>query len=166
MNRRVVGVAALAGIALGVVTWLVSGGPSDEERIRQRLDRLAAAVSVKGDENVIVRTGRLRSEFHELLAEQASASVPELGVSRSGRRDLADAAAQAGLRFHHGQVSLVDVHVQVEPDRKSGEAKATARLSGSWGGDLRDEVRRVTFRVDKVDGEWLVSSVAVSPRDR
>lgn len=153
----------LLGVAVIAYALL---GPSDEDRIRELLDRLAAAVGVdEGERNPLVRHGRLRGEFAEIFAKEASASVPEVGEGLHGRDQLVAAATQVGSVYQSADVGLGDVKVSVDKAGQSAEASATATITGAMHGQpLRRDERSVRFRIEKIDGDWKIFSVTVQPR--
>lgn len=154
-------------IVIGVVIIAYAlFGPTDRDRILALLDRLAEAVRVEeGDTNPLVRHGRIRGEFKEIFAKEATASVPEIDDSLRGRDALAQAATQVGSVYQTAHVSLSDVDLKIDPAGTAAEAKATATITGrQHGQELRQDERRVTFRIEKIDGEWRLFSVVVGAR--
>ena len=151
-------------IVIGVVIIAYAlFGSSDRDRILALLDRLAASVRVEeGDTNPLVRHGRIRGEFSEIFAKEATARVPEIHDSLRGRDALAQAATQVGSVYQTAHVSLGDVDLTIDPAGTAAEAKATATITGrQHGQELGRDERRVTFRIEKIEGEWRVFSVVV-----
>ena len=151
-----------AGVCLIVYALLLR--PSDEDRIRERLDRLASAVGVREDEtNPVARGTRLGGELGELFAPEVPVSIPELG---GDRRELAAAATQAGAYYRSADVSFGSVTVRVEPGRTAASASATATLAGiERGGGERRDTREVSFELERIDGDWRITALRVERSD-
>ncbi|XXX74391.1 nuclear transport factor 2 family protein [Sorangium sp. So ce134] len=152
------------GAVLAAVALLLS--PSEEDRIRDRLAQLAAAVRIDdGERNPLVRHGRVRKEFAEIFTKEASARVVEIGDRLSGRDDLAAAATQAAVVYQTADVSFGDTEIQVDPAGMTAEVTATATVTGARHGQpaRRDELP-VALRLEKVDGDWKIVSAIVHPR--
>ncbi|MFI5300655.1 MAG: hypothetical protein ACHREM_21445 [Polyangiales bacterium] len=160
---------ALLGLALaipfvGVGVYLLR--PTDDEAaIRKALDRLCAAVRVDpAESNPLARLARVRSELSEIVSENVTVDIPDFPQVTSGRRPLADLATQAGLAYSEAEVALSSVTMRMAPSKKSCAIDATATLTGKGGAGPQREVRRVSLRVDVIDGNWRVASIAVNAR--
>lgn len=154
-----------AAAAIAIYALFFRG--SDDERIRAQLTRLANAVRVDGTPvNPIVRNANLKSEFAEIFTKDVAIDVPELTSLRSGRGPLADVATQAASFYATAQIDFASVRVDLAPDARSADVVAIATLTGArQGGETERDVRRVSLRFDKVDGEWRIASLTVSPRE-
>lgn len=152
-----------AGVALAVyATFFWS---SDEDRIRARLDQLAAAVRVGGGENPVFRQARLRGDFAEIFTKDARARVAEVAEGLQGRDALVGAATQLAGPYQTADVSLGGVGVRIDRAGVTAEVDATATLTGVMHGQppRRDE-RKVTFQLEKIDGDWMIVSATVAAR--
>jgi phosphoribosylformylglycinamidine synthase len=150
-----------AGVALAV--YLVFFRSSHERRIRARLDQLADAVRVDGDElSPLPRAARIRDEFAEIFTEDARATVADIDEGLEGRDALVVAAIQAGAVYPSVEVTFDDVNVRI--DDASAEVKTTATMTGETGGQNNREERRVTFQLKRTGGDWRIVSAIVAPR--
>src|SRR5438270_9546424 len=113
----VAGCAAVAAIAL----WFTLFRPSEEERIRQVLGRCAKAVAIKPDDNILSRTGRLKSELKETVADDVYVDVPDLNIRTSNRAALVDGAMKASAVFSSADCELTGMTIKVD------EAATTAK---------------------------------------
>jgi ketosteroid isomerase-like protein len=154
--------AAAGALVLVVVGWLVFFGKSDEDQIKETLDRLAAIVEVKEGANPILKAARIRDELAVVLADDVHVSIPELGGVREGRQGIVEAAAQAQLGFQTAHVDLRRVEVKLDDAKQSAQASSEAQLKGKTrGGDTRRDDRNVDFLLRKADGTWKITSVTV-----
>ncbi|WP_437895716.1 nuclear transport factor 2 family protein [Sorangium sp. So ce124] len=153
-----------AGAVLGAAALLLS--PSEEERIRERLAQLEDAVRIdEGERNPLVRHGRIRGEFAEIFAKEASARIAEIGDSLRGRDELANAATQAAVVYQTADVSLGGTEIQIDPAGMTAEVTATATVTGArHGQEVRRDELPVALRLEKIDGEWKIVSATVHPR--
>lgn len=154
------------GVVLGVYALLFS--PSEEDRIRERLVQLADAVRVDDRElNPLVRHGRIRKEFAEIFVKEAHVSVPEVRGRLTGRDELVAAATQAATVYQSAEVSFGDAEIRIDPAGMTAEVSATATVSGARHGQAvrRDELP-VAIQLEKLDGDWKITSAKVARRER
>lgn len=164
MDRR--RAIALAGAGLGgcLIAYAVLGEESREERIRAVLFRFAESVSLDVDQtNPLARAAQVNGAFKEIVDKQVRASVPELPNLRPGREGLASAAIQTGALFRSAQVEFSQLNYEI------GELSARVSCLGHLvavdrGGEPRRDERSVHFELMKQDGDWWISSIAVSER--
>jgi hypothetical protein len=155
-------------LGLGVTFWAVFARKSDDELIREQLDRLAAAVGVDApDENPIFRANRLKKEFDTLFTQNVRVSVPELeGAMRvTGRDDLVKVATRAGSYWRSAEVSWTSVDIKQVGGENNKNVDATALLVAEERGEMRRDERQVTLGFTKKDGNWLIDSLSVSPKE-
>jgi hypothetical protein len=152
-------------LGLGAVLYALFARPSDEERIGAKLDHLARVVALESDEtNSMMRAARLNEEFSELFTEDVLVIVPELAELRPARRELGHLAARATAGFENAEVSFSGLSIQVDASKTRAQVRAEATLTGSRGGELERDERRVRFGFSKRDGEWLIEMLSVSPK--
>lgn len=170
MSRgRIATFGALAAILIAFAVWYFTR-PSDEQKIRDQVARVAAAVKVTEDDtNPLVRLARIRGIFKDTLDKDVHVSladVPTLPRSGSGRDQLAETATQATAIFRSADVDLSSVEVKLDDARLQAEVKAKATLV-AVGRDAksRRESRAVDFHVVLMDGTWRVTSITVWAKD-
>lgn len=164
MSRRALAVGA-AVLGLAIVLYAVFSKKSDEELIRDQLDRLATTVRVSGpDENPIFRGTRMKDAFETLFVPNVRVDVSELTPISSGRAELVGVATRAGTLFRSAEVEISADRVELIAGGTSAKVSGSATLVGDRGsGPERDE-RKVSFGFVKTNDGWRIDSVAVAPR--
>jgi hypothetical protein len=153
-------VAACAGIA-AVALWLTVFRPSEEDRIRQVLQRFAKAVAVKQDDNIIARMGRIKSELKETVADDVYVDVVDLNIRVANRQSLAENAAKAGLVFTSADCELTGMTIKVDDAATTAKVDALALVTGERGGERKVDKRPVHFLLRK-DGTWKITTIDVA----
>lgn len=156
------GIVAGCLAAAAVVLWFTIWRPSEEDRVRKVLDRFAKAVTVKPDDNILSRTGRLRSELKETVTDDVHADVSDVDIRVSSRTALVEDATKAGLVFQSADCSLTAMTIKIDPDATSAKVDALAIVTGERGGERRVEKRPVHFLLRK-DGDWRITTIDVAP---
>jgi hypothetical protein len=159
-SASAVGAAVVAGV-LGFALFR----PSEEDRIRRVLDRLGKAVMVKADDNILVRTGRVRSELKETVTDDVYVDVADLNVRVTNRVALAERATQAGLAFQTADYTLVGTVIKVDESATTAKVDAVAIVTASRGGERKVDQRPVHFLL-RNDGQWRVTTIDVAPSQR
>jgi hypothetical protein len=158
---------AIVAIGAGVVIagFAIFSRKSDEELIREKLERLAHAVGVESaDENPVFRAKRLKDEFDELLSPNVKVEVPELAGFATSRTDLVGLATRAGSTYRHAEIELKRVNIKLDAGKKNAKADVTALLDAERGGEPERDQREVAFELHKDDKGWWIDSVSVSPK--
>jgi hypothetical protein len=154
MTQRIVTVAVLL-VAL-VALWRY--WPSDERRIQQLVQEMAAALPPVAGETDTARVGRLAP----LARGLATAIVVEGPAPVQGRELVMAAAMQLGRVAPELSIVVRDAEISVEPNR----SKATALLAIAIGGvsaDNRgtwDDITELQLDLTRQDDVWLVTRVA------
>jgi ketosteroid isomerase-like protein len=164
ITRWLTGFIVLAAIGVGVFfLW-----PSEERRVRARLDEIAQALSIpakEGEIDRLARAQRVRSRLgNDIRVDFEHAQWPEI----SGRDAVAGLVARAWPQTAGGlRVELEELAVSVADDRATADARFKARLRGTDTSGEPSELdgRLVSVTFQKVDGEWLVSSARVLASD-
>ena len=168
VRGKVIAIGATAFAAV-VVVWLTVFRASDDARIREQLAKLAAAVRVTADDaqtNPIGRFAHVNDAFTKLFDRDVRVSIPELTSLDSGRRPLAELATSAPRVFRSFDVDFSDIEVKIDDAKSSALVGATASVSAvEQGNTPRADKRAVDFRFAKQDGEWLITSLTVWPKD-
>jgi hypothetical protein len=161
MNTRR-GVMLLLLVALGTAAYWF--WPSEERRVRTRLEALAEAVSVPADEGDLARFARAQ-RFRGWLREDVRLEFERAEWPPVTGRDAVAALvarrwpqAPGGLR-----VELQDLVIGVSGDRNSADARFTVRLVSLRPDEEPTTLdgRMVSVTLAKSDGEWLVASARV-----
>jgi hypothetical protein len=151
-------VLVLASVAL--LAYVIFGG-SDEDKILVRVKELASAVETRADESIVFRTARINKAFKDGLESDVTFRAPEL-ASKSGVRELALLAAEAGQMFGSVRLSVgaTDVHVEGADARAVSEITLTSER----GNELHGDRRSVRFELRRSGGEWRVRSIDVAAK--
>jgi hypothetical protein len=143
-------IVAGCAVAAAIAIWFTLFRPSEEDRVRKVLDRFAKAVAVKADDNILARTGRLRSELKETVTDDVYVDVSDLNIRVTSRGALVEDATKAGLVFQSADCSLTGMTIKIDDTAERG-------------GERRVEKRPVHFLLRKNDGEWRITTVDVAP---
>jgi len=164
LRRALAILAVLVGVA--IAAWAVFSHKSDEELIRERLDRLGHVAGVDApDENPIFRGKRMRDEFQVLFTPNVRVDIRELTSLASGRDGLVGVATRAGSYFRSAEIDIKPESVQLVAGANAATVRGTAVLTADRGrGPERDE-RRVSFGFAKTKDGWQIDSVVVTPKD-
>ena len=152
----IAGCAAAAAVAL----WLTVFRPSEEDRIRKVLDRFAKAVTVKPDDNILARAGRLKSELKETVADDVYVDVSDLNIRVTNRAALVESGTKAGLVFQSAECSLTGMNIKVDESATTAKVDALAVVTGERGGTRNVDRRPVHFLLRK-DGDWRITTIDV-----
>lgn len=150
-------------VGLALVGYALLAAPSDEERIHAVLDQLAEAVSYEAPPNPLQRTAQLNGAFKEVFSKDVVVKIAEVGANTSGRSSLGQLAARASMAYQSLDVSFSDV--SIEAGESAANVSSTAELNGMQGGEVRADQRHAEFRFEKIDGDWRIVRVHVSPPD-
>jgi hypothetical protein len=142
--------------------------PTDESRIRSKLDALAAAVHVNEADmqtNPIGRLAHVSDAFEPLFERDVRVSIPELTTLGSGRRELAQMVTAAPRYVRTFDVGFDSVTVKIDDTQTSALVGATANVKALDRDDrTRNDKRAVDFRFAKQDGDWIITTVTVWPK--
>lgn len=155
--------AIVAGCAIvgAVALWLTVFRPSEEDKIRKALDRFVRAVAVKPDDNIIARTGRLKTELKDTVSDDVYVVVPDLGIRVIGRPLLVENATKAGLVFQTADCDLTGMTIKVDDAATTAKVDALAVVTGTRGGERKIDKRAVHFLLRK-DGDWRITTIDVA----
>jgi hypothetical protein len=149
--------AALAAVVL-VITLT---RPSEEDRIRQVLDRFAKGVAVKANDNILARAGRVKSELKETVADDVYVDVADLNIRVTNRQSLAENATKAALVFTSADCELTGMTIKVDDAHTTAKVDALALVTGMRGGERKVDKRPVHFLLRK-DGAWKITTIDVA----
>jgi hypothetical protein len=153
-------------IALMIAAYVFLFSPSDDERVRNVLVRLARAVEVSGDpSNPITHLAHVKGEFAEIFEEDVHVTIPELTSLQSGRSELAKVATDASLIFRAASVSFAVVNLDLNEAKTSALVRATAVIHlTDRDGSSRVDKRLVNFQFAKKDNAWRFRTLTVLPK--
>jgi ketosteroid isomerase-like protein len=153
------GVLAILLAAGGWLAWKTLF-PSDEQRIRARLDDIAEAVNARSDGdglNRLADAARLASFFTEDVA--IDPGPPHAPIR--GREAVVATASSAGRAAGGVELSFVDVQVAVGD---AGAATAHMTLQLTWtNAQTRErtiDAREIALTLREVEREWRVARVS------
>jgi hypothetical protein len=158
-------VAAACAVVAVIVLWLTLFRASEEEKVKKTLNRLVKTVMVKEGDNIISRTARLKSELAEIVSDDVRIDVPDLHIATTGRREVVEKAAQAGVMFSSADCELTNAKVQIDEGATTAKVDAIAVFTGVRGGERRVDKRDVHFLLRKDDGHWRVTTIDVRAPD-
>ncbi len=157
------------GIALGVAiaVYALFFSESDEDRIRDVLDRLTDAIAVTPeDQNMVLRAAHIKGEFADIFTKEVSFAIPELNQAAGGKRvELVGLAAKAPQLWSDARVDLSGLSIRVDEAGLSAVAVGDAQLDAiRRGGQIERDTRKVSISLDKIDGDWRIVSLTVSAK--
>jgi hypothetical protein len=169
MTPRRLALTALAVIAVAFGSWLLFFRSSDEALIRAKLAKLAKETRVTAEDtstNPIGRFAHVNDAFKTLFDRDVRVSIPEVPGIQSGRKDLAEAVTNAPRVVRTFEVDFSEIEIKLDDAKAGALVGATATIHAiEQGGVTRDDKRAVDFRFAKTDGDWLITSLTVWPKD-
>lgn len=164
MKTRGIAGGVLIGLA-ALVYWQFF--PSDERRIRGRLDDLAETLTDDGAEG-LAQVARIARLARYVTTDVTVDLGPTLNEQLQGRDMLVAAAGRVQQTARTVVVEFVDVQVSVTPERGEASTYLTGKASGiDERGETVTDARELEMSWRLVDGEWLIASVrAVETPDR
>lgn len=168
MSARDVRSIAVIAAAVAVVSAAVLLRPTEERRVRKRLESIAATLGVPAHDGDLARLAR-SNRVRACLTPDVSVDFEGGQIAPIRDRDaVAGLVARAWVWSPAGvRVELREMEVSVGDDRVHADARFEARVvSLDPGADppLLD-ARLVSLTLAKVEGEWLVRSVRVMRSD-
>ena len=159
-------IALPIALVVGAGAWYALR-PTDESRIRAKLNDLAAAVRITDADmqtNPIGRLAHVSGAFEPLFDRDVRVSVPELTTLGAGRRELAQLVTGAPRYVRTFEVGFDSVTVKIDDAQTSALVGATANVRAlDREGRTRNDKRAVDFRFAKPDGEWIITTLSVWP---
>jgi hypothetical protein len=150
---------ALAIFVLLAIWFVLAFFPSDEQKIKEQLTRLAETVSVTNEEGNISRG---------IKASRASGYfTPEISFEVEGPRDqvppisngteLQQSLMQLFSTTRNVEVKFLDLFIKISDDKVSATALATAvvRLNN----EPQPSAQELKLHLQKEKGQWLIHSL-------
>jgi hypothetical protein len=146
-------------VAAGVWLWTVFF-PSAEKIIRRQLAEIAGDASFNSNESPLIGIAHARKLAGFFSPDVTVKLDAPLNLQRvfESRDDIAQVALAARSLLGGGlKVEFLDVNVTVAKDKQTAVADLTARVK--TGGSPDVIVQEVKFRLQKTDGQWLITRV-------
>ncbi len=155
----------LAIAAVGLAAYLL--WPSEEHRVRARVEALADSLGVPTGEPDLARlsrAARVREYFTEDVTVDFEARED---LFLRGREAVAGIVARPGPARAGVRIELSKLTITVDTTRRSADVRCEGRVvSRDPAADPPTlDARLVCLTLRRVDGAWLVSSARVLPRD-
>jgi len=148
----------LAGVAMALLVWCVLKlFPSDEEKIRRRLDRLAQVASFKSDEPPLSKLGNA-SETAGFFSKDVvfKLNVADgVGHDIKGRETLLQLIMTSRQSLSSLKLEFLDMEVEVAADKTEAVSRFTIRATVSNEPDL--QIQQVKLNLIKLDGKWFIN---------
>ena len=160
--RAIVVAIVIAGV--GLVVYLLR--PSEERRVRARLDEGAEALSVPASETDLARVARL-ARLRGFLVEDAVVHFSREGEAPVRGRDAIVGLAARALVPTGARVELHDVRVTIRDAGSVADVMLEAHLVSEdpSAESPTIDARSVSLTWKKTDGSWAVASVRVMESD-
>jgi len=155
-------VAACAAVA-AIALYFTVFRPSEDDRVRKVLARFAKAVTVKPDDNILARAGRLNTELKATVSDDVFVVIPDLNIRVASRVALSENATKAGLVYQSAECDLTGMTIKIDDAATTAKVDALAVVTGSRAGDRKVDKRPVHFLLRKDDGDWRITTIDVAP---
>ena len=153
-------VAAACALVASIVLYVTVFRSSEEDRIREVVNRFTKVCEVKANDNVLMRAGRLQSTFEETVDDGVRVDIEELGMGISGREKLVENGTRAAGLYNEATIELSDIKIKIDDSKTTAKCDAVAQLKTKDRSDKRD----VHFLLRK-DGGWKITTLSVmSPK--
>jgi len=157
---------ALLVLAVAAVTaWKL--WPSEERKVRSRLEALAAAARVPPNETGLARAARAAG-VRQFFAEDVDVQLPAgAGQALHGRDEIVGLAARMPVPPGGAKIELFDVTIEMGPEGDRADVRLNARMVTAEPRDAPQilDARMIALTLSKADGRWVVASVRVMPTD-
>ena len=161
MSRRAI--AALTGLAvvlLVVFAWRY-WWPDDARDIRNRLNALADDFNESTTDGLgtVARAARLSTYFTDDVVIELGQGSPPI----HGRETLIGMASRLQPRTSAFRLELLDINVDVKGGSEADVTLTAAfrRLSGAAAGEGSIDAQEMALRMNKGNGDWRISHVAI-----
>lgn len=155
--------ATAAALGLGLIGYALFSRQTDEERIAEVLNALEGAVDFESPPNPLTHAANIRGRFADLVSPDVVVDLPERGLVARGRDDLVRLAVAGTSRMQRFDVAFTVEELSVIGD--SAKASVEVVTETTLGSEPRLSTRHADLQFVKSDGEWLLASAHVLPRD-
>ncbi len=158
---------ALAAIIAATIVYALFFRASDEDRIRQKLAAIEAAVTSRGSASeAAARPLRIQQAFARIFTPRVQVDVPEIEAGDTPREELAELVASSEGQIQGLDVAFTRVHLEIDrrapPPRADVDALATLTGTERGEGVRRRNVYQVTLHLEAIQGEWRVTRIAAA----
>jgi hypothetical protein len=156
-------IPAVLAVVTAVVVAVVVLMPSEEQKVKKTIERLALTVAPRPQANPAFELARINDAYKDILADRVEISIPEVPSGIPGsRRALAELTMTMGARYGEADVDVSDVTVKLDDSKTTAQVDCTAELRERGGS--RREKRRVHFAL-RNDDHWRITSINVAERE-
>ena len=156
--RPLVVLIAIAAALVGAYRYFF---PTDEAQIRAVLERIAEAVSSgpagDGEVSRLARAASVRRQLDPQISLDAGPPLNRM----SGREAIIGSVARLNSTLSDLDVQFDDVAITVGADRTTAHVHLTAEARYRDGSGRAFDARELDVTMRKVDGDWVVASVAL-----
>jgi hypothetical protein len=131
--------------------------PGDERLIRRLITQVAETASIKPDEHPLVKLAAA-NKLGNFFSEHAVINYDAVGLDSrtiNGREELIQIAAAARANLQDANIRLLDVYVQIDPDKRSATANVVA--SATINGSKEPLIQEFKITLKKFDRDWLIT---------
>ena len=157
----------LAAVLTAAIVYALFFRATDEDRIRQKLTALEAAVkSGTSTPEVAARPLRIQQAFARIFAPRVRVDAPEIDSGDKPREELAALVSSGEERIHGLEVAFSRVHLEIDPRAQppGADVDALATLTGTDRGAVtrRRDIYQVTLHFEKNKEEWRITRIAAA----
>lgn len=146
----------IAMAALGGWLWTLFF-PGPEKIVRRQMSHLAKTVTFTAQDSPIARAAKAQ-KLVGFFSQDAKIFLDWTGYGErtiSGREEIREDATVGFASISALAVDFLDVTINVADDKKSAEARCTAKLR--IGDNKSYDVQEMRFQFMKIEGAWLIT---------
>ncbi|MCK5803926.1 MAG: hypothetical protein KAI66_13900 [Lentisphaeria bacterium] len=158
MKRKMIFPALFIAVAAGVFLWW-KWRPSEEKRVQQQVERLAARFSRQSDEGGAAMALKMNG-LSNMFADTFSVNLTDFPFNGEySSSTMLSNIARARALFEEITLRFYDVSVELT-DEDAAEVLFTARvvMKRKAGGAAMADTREMRCALKRVDGKWLFVS--------
>ncbi len=150
-----------------LTTWLLlcSGGlllasacASEQDKVREQVQELAAQVPIREGEALPIRALRMQKEFRPTLAQEVDVDGALVPPKRYDR-DLIIRGLTSLRGYRIADLELEALDVRLRDDEQRANVRGVAAMSESQPGDLHAQRMKFELQLEKRGGGWLITRV-------
>ncbi|MEO0793582.1 MAG: hypothetical protein AAFX93_00380 [Verrucomicrobiota bacterium] len=155
-NLKIAGGALL--LAAIAIYFIISGESGPEAEVNQRLDKLCDLVSFESPEPQIEQITRAK-KFSNLFVDSPYLVAWKLNKSITDKDALTGLFVTTRRMANSANVSMGSRQITVAPSGKSATVTATIKGNVQFKGDSESYSGRYRIQLEKIGGDWLISTV-------